>query len=284
MAFKPDVITNVFGGTALGVAAGVAGRFLGARSILRIAGDEIISRIAIGTYKENSPRHKIDEFGEYLGFNLADKILVMSKMEKKRVEQRLVNRLDRVLVRPRGIDLKKFRPSDHYSAPVQRTTFSYVGRKSLEKGYDIVESAAEIVERADPSARFRFAGTFDREERGNRNYVGFVEAEDLPAFYAESHAFILCSRNEGFPQAVMEAMAMGLPCILSRHLFEGTFKDGEDVLLVDTAPEAVAEAVLKLMRDPGLAARLAVRSRQIAERRFSVEKRAKIYQRTILGA
>src|SRR5690606_26804543 len=128
----------------LGGSGAVVSRFTGARSVIRVAGDEIRSRINIGLYADGSKRHQVDAFGEYIGFNLADAILVMSEEERERVAQRLVDRHDRIKVCPRGIDLASYSPAEGFDTPYRRTVFSYVGRRSPEKGYDLIEAAAEL--------------------------------------------------------------------------------------------------------------------------------------------
>lgn len=114
-------------------------------------------------------------------------------------------------------------------------------------------------------------------------YHGFVDAAALPGFYESMDAFVLCSRNEGFPQALAEAMAMGKPCVVSRHLFEGTFAHEQDVLLAETDAEAIAAAVLRLTEDEELAARLSRRSREVAEATSDREKQRALYCETMLG-
>lgn len=279
---RPDVVTNVFGATSFGIGIGVAARTVSARSVLRIAGDEIASRLAINNYRAGDPEHQLDDFTERTGFNLVDQIIVMSEQEKRRIEEKLVRDV-RVVVRPRGIDLSRFSPLEGFSEARPRKRFCFVGRKSFEKGYDIVEEAARIVAEADPEIAFSFAGTFEPGESGNVRYAGFVRAEDLPAFYGANDAFILCSRNEGFPQAVMEAMAMGKPSILSRHIFENIYENERDALLVEPRAEAVAAAILRLAREPQLGSALASRAREIAERDYDGPARRRQYRDTILG-
>ena len=279
---QPDVLTNIFAGISMLYAAGMAGRLAGVKSVLRIAGDEIATRLAVGTYEAGSTKHIQDKFLEDIGVNLADRIIVMSDQERGRIKSRLVVDRDQTAVVVRGVDLTVFKPASDIGKPKAPRKFCYVGRKSLEKGYDLIEQAARIVANEMPDIEFHFAGTFEPGRQGNAVYHGFVEAEDLPKFYGESDAFVLCSRNEGFPQALAEAMAMAKPCIVSRHLFENSFADGEDALLVDTTPESVAKAVLRLARDTELSARLAARSRSIAETSLDRAGQRQAYRQIIL--
>jgi glycosyltransferase involved in cell wall biosynthesis len=279
---RPDVLTNIFAGVSMLYAAGMAGRLAGVKSVLRIAGDEIATRLAVGTYEAGSAKHAQDKFLEDIGLNLADRIIVMSDQERARIKSRLVVDRDQTDVVVRGVDLTAFKPATGIGKSKAPRKFCYVGRKSLEKGYDLIEQAARIVASEMPDIEFHFAGTFEPGRQGNAVYHGFVEAEDLPKFYGESDAFVLCSRNEGFPQALAEAMAMAKPCIVSRHLFETSFADGEDALLVDATAESVAKAVLRLARDAELSARLAARSRSIAETSLDRAGQRQAYRQIIL--
>jgi glycosyltransferase involved in cell wall biosynthesis len=278
----PDVVTNIFTSMAMAFSVGVAGRLMGVRSVLRVAGDDIATRLAVGSYERNSEKHVADQHLEDIGFNLSDRILVMSEKERQRVHARLVGDGTRAVIVTRGVDLTRFRPSKQ---PPKRATrkFAFVGRRSLEKGYDIMEAAAKIAARRMPEIEFHFAGTFDPGREGNMIYHGFVEADALPAFYENVDAFVLCSRNEGYPQALAEAMAMGKPCIVSRHLFEDMFADGRDALLVDTDAIAVADAIISLAQDEKLAERLSLRSREITTAMNDREKQKVLYRETMLG-
>ncbi len=143
--------------------------------------------------------------------------------------------------------------------------FVYVGRKSLEKGYDVIEAAAKIVADRIPELEFIFVGPFDKGVVGNCRYEGWVQPEDLPAIFNRADAFIMTSRTEGFPQAAAEAFASGLPAILPRHIFGSMFTDGEHALLTSLDPEEIARAVCRLHEDRALADELARNSRAFAE-------------------
>ena len=279
---RPHVLTNIFTSLAMAFSVGVAGRLAGIRSVLRVAGDEIATRLAVGSYERNSEKHITEQYLEDIGFNLSDRIVAMSEQERLRIRARLVENQAKTVVVTRGVDLAHFRPAQAGAArPIRKLAF--VGRRSLEKGYDLVEAAAKIVAAESPQTEFHFAGTFEPGREGNMVYHGFVEAAALPGFYESVDAFVLCSRNEGFPQALAEAMAMGKPCIVSRHLFEDTFVDERDVLLVDTDASAISNAVLRLIRDEQLSTRLSRRSREIAEATSDREKQRALYSATMLG-
>jgi glycosyltransferase involved in cell wall biosynthesis len=97
----------------------------------------------------------------------------------------------------------------------------------------------------------------------------------MPAVFADSHIVCLPTYyGEGVPKVLIEAAACGRPIVATdtggcREIV----RHGENGLLVPPRdPEALAEALGVLIRDPELRARMGKRGRQIAERDFSVEK------------
>jgi colanic acid/amylovoran biosynthesis glycosyltransferase len=90
-------------------------------------------------------------------------------------------------------------------------------------------------------------------------FAGAVGQDVVLSLYERADAFVLPSLAEGLPVALLEAMAAGLPCVAA-----GTggvpelIRDGEHGLLVAASDSAgLADAVERLMDDPGLRARLA---------------------------
>ncbi|MDA3788581.1 MAG: glycosyltransferase family 4 protein, partial [Desulfobacula sp.] len=230
---RPDVITNIFAPATLGAAMGLAGRETGARIILRVAGDQIESRIPMGRYDKDLENLDVDMANQTLGIQMADTVIVMSPLEKERICKDLAkSQWKKVLICIRGVDVSRFPKIEeniYQSTPVNR--FLFVGRKSLEKGYDILEDAADITFHLNKRIQFAFAGSFEMLKIKNREYIGWIDNNNLQKTFFESDAFIMTSRTEGFPQVAAEAMATGLPCILPKHLFENILEDGKHALL-----------------------------------------------------
>jgi glycosyltransferase involved in cell wall biosynthesis len=97
---------------------------------------------------------------------------------------------------------------------------------------------------------------------------GAVPKQRVPEALAAGDIFLNTTDFDNTPVSVLEAMACGL-CIVStdaggiRHLLE----DGTDALLVPCGDRrAMAAAVFRILREPGLAARLSVNARRKAER------------------
>ena len=107
---------------------------------------------------------------------------------------------------------------------------------------------------------------------GALNITGSVEMlgsrSDVPDLMARAEIFVLPSRFEGLPNALLEAMAAGLPCVATRVSgSEDVIIDGESGLLVPPEdPDALAEALVRLLTRPAEALALgrAARARMVA--------------------
>jgi glycosyltransferase involved in cell wall biosynthesis len=98
------------------------------------------------------------------------------------------------------------------------------------------------------------------------------ERQDVPALLAESDVFVLSSLSEGMPISILEAMAAGLPLVASRvGGVPELVVDGETGLLVPPGdPEALAEALARIVAEPGLRRRLGQTSLDRAVERFDL--------------
>lgn len=97
-----------------------------------------------------------------------------------------------------------------------------VGRLSREKGFDLLLQALAMVRERFPDVKLILVGA-GREEQalkslcrqlGLEDAVGFAGRVDPPyAFFARATLFVLSSRHEGMPNALLEAAAAGLPIV-----------------------------------------------------------------------
>ena len=184
-----------------------------------------------------------------------------------------------LLMIPNAVDLTRFTPRGARS-PDGAVNVAYVGRIRPVKGVSVLVDAWPKVAQGN-HARLLIAGDGAEREAlaqtarasGVGDTVEFLgEVSDVPGVLARADIYVQPSFQEGLPNAVLEAMAMGLPIVATRVSGnEDVVGDGDNGLLVPPGdPEALAAALRRLVADPELAARMGRRSREIVEARFSL--------------
>lgn len=177
-----------------------------------------------------------------------------------------------------------------------------VGHAVPVKGWDIAIRAIARVHSLIPNVHLVLvgSGTPPKETKSFRQltdlikdcrlskYVHFLgRRDDIPEILKTSDVFILPSRSEGMPAALIEAMAAGLPCVAARvGGIPEVIKHGENGLLFKReSVEELAGHLIKLIEDQSLRTKLAVQASSCA-RAFSmsayVDKVVKCYK-TLLG-
>lgn len=176
-----------------------------------------------------------------------------------------------------GLDLK----------PTGRTIVT-LGRFTLEKGFDILLKAFARCARKHSDWSLVMLG--DGEERGRLEALavelGIKDRVNMPGRVKDpfgilcgADLFILSSRYEGFPNALLEAMACGL-AVISTDCPSGPreiIRDGVDgVLVLPDNVDALAAAMDRLMANQTERQRLGGRAIEVVER-FSTEKIMKMW-------
>jgi glycosyltransferase involved in cell wall biosynthesis len=116
-------------------------------------------------------------------------------------------------------------------------------------------------------------------------FAGFVE--DVAAVYRNLDVFVFPSRAEPLGSALLSAMAHGLPSVsLARGAVREVIEDGRNGLLAGgPEPGAFADAILRVLDDPALAARLGAAARRTVEQRFSadamIQSTLQVYHRVL---
>jgi glycosyltransferase involved in cell wall biosynthesis len=103
---------------------------------------------------------------------------------------------------------------------------------------------------------------------GDLRVLGPVTDAELEALYRAADVFALPSVKEGFGLVVLEALAAGLPAVLSDlDVFDEVLGDGESALRAPAGdPRALAAALVRVAGSPTLAARLRAAGPAVAAR------------------
>ncbi len=189
-------------------------------------------------------------------------------------------RTEQIIRIPHGVDTEQFRPApERKPDPVrpQRDIFC-VARLEYPKGVDVLLHAwgrmmhAPSGWRAHLKPRLRLVGTgFFRPqmerictELGIQDSVEFLGLRtDIVDLLQQSWGYVQPSRWESLPNALLEAMACGLPCVATRVSgSEDIISDGLNGLLVEPVqPAQMAQALRRIIEDTELAQRLGPEAR-----------------------
>lgn len=114
---------------------------------------------------------------------------------------------------------------------------------------------------------------------GYLTVTGMVDRASVRPLLRESDVYLLPSLWEGMPNAVLEAMAEGLPVIMTscEGSDELVDQNGMVVDLKGDIPAQIAQAATLLQQDPGLRARMGVSGRAMVLDRFSWARTAQAY-------
>lgn len=204
--------------------------------------------------------------------------ITVSQATKKDIRKNFT--VKNIVVTGNGVDLNAFR-----SVKGQAKLYDaiYLGRISREKGICTLLEAWKIVIKKFPSAKLRLVGGIEEHVRDayrknveklglgrNVTLAGFVSDQQAVRMLNSSRIFVLPSTIEGFGLTVLEAMSVGLPCILSdlpalreNFLSAAVFISPED-------SQGLAEAVLDLLSDLKKCRTLRERGKKLA-RQYSWE-------------
>jgi glycosyltransferase involved in cell wall biosynthesis len=154
-----------------------------------------------------------------------------------------------------------------------------VGRLAEKKGLDVLVRAFGRVVRHVPDARLALVGPDDEnlmgplqaiaEAEGVASHVvftGLLTGRDKLAALAAADVWALPSRSEAFPMAVLEALAMGCPAVITPAVNNAADVEAAGAaLVVEPEPEPFGGALAELLTDPDRRAALRERARAFAE-------------------
>lgn len=193
------------------------------------------------------------------------------------------------------VDLEKFRPRDDTDSlrqelqlPNDRTLILYVGYLWVRKGLLELIEAFQEVHAESPNAYLLICGAGDEEltiraaaERspasGKIQFLGNVDPDEIHRFMQASDLFVLPSHAEGMPNAVMEAMACGLPTVCtSVGGIPAAIGDSQGALLVPPHDSgALAAALGSVLADSDRRHTMGVHARALAENQFGARRNAR---------
>lgn len=211
---------------------------------------------------------------ETFAYSHANNVVFGSKSEEDRFAE-LFGFLPKVrTIIPTGIGLLETKEREQ-----EEIVISYVGRLVKVKGVEyLIEAARSLVQ------QFRLMIVGDGPERkslmdlaeGDKRieFLGF--RTDVRDLLEKTDIFVLPSLSEGVPIGLLEAMAAGCACVVTRIGLP--VSDGKDGLVVEPGDSSdLAIAIEKLMTDKDLRKAMQERGRQFIRENHSLEKMGEMY-------
>ncbi len=132
---------------------------------------------------------------------------------------------ERIRILPRGLDTTLFHPSRRdpdfwrtHGITRDKTVLLYVGRVSKEKDLDVIVQAWTKLGRNGTALAFVGDGPYLKELRTllpQAAFTGYLAGIELARAYASSDLFLFPSTTDTFGNVILEALASGIPCVVS---------------------------------------------------------------------
>jgi len=209
---------------------------------------------------------------ERITFNLVDKVICISPLQRSLLQKQYPNLLRKVFVVSHGV-------APQYLIPEwqkREQTICFVGRASKAKGFDTL---CEALLQVDHSITLYIAGSkgdcetaltqLDSNPSIDLHYLGYVNQDRLGLLYKTCSIFILPSIYESFGLVVLEAMGSGCATILSDAVGAGsTLRAGTDFCVFPVGNSgALASTLNRLLTDASEIERIAKSGMQQARAR-----------------
>jgi phosphatidylinositol alpha 1,6-mannosyltransferase len=171
---------------------------------------------------------------------------------------------------PRGVDTIAFSPDHRDRSGIGKAfVLGFCGRLSIEKNvFLLARIRTELIERGISDFRFLIIGHgkeegWLRQRLPNAEFTGVLRGAELARAYANMDLFVFPSHTDTFGNVVLEALASGVPAIVTpdggpRYIV----KDGETGSIA--TDDGFSGAVARLVLDPELHARMRLAARSYA--------------------
>lgn len=233
----------------------------------------LTSTKSIGTERNNPYKYKASKLNSFLRrffYRLCGGYVFQTEKSSKFFTDEL---RDRDIIIPNAI----FNEAIYELEPPEQRekVICSVGRLTQQKRFDLLIDAFKRIADRFPDYNLVIFGEGElrQELEAQRDRLGLKERIYLPGTNPEAvklvnrtGVFVLSSDMEGMPNALMEAMAMGVPCVSTRCDMgpEELIENGENGLLVDVgSSEQLAAAMFKYITDTDFAEKISANGRKM---------------------
>ncbi len=268
---------------------------------LKYGGDLVFEYLSLKESPSWDPREGLEGTLRYRGgfarllheiqrwyFKNYDLVLPDSEYGREHLTKNLNVPEEKVKVIPNVVDAEFFSPSGTKKAKAELglngEIVLYAGRLLEWKGLPVLIKAFRDVAAARPSANLLIGGDGPKEARlrylikemGLKNKIrllGRISRNDMPRYLNACDVFVLPSYFDTTPNALLEAMACGKPCIASDiNGIREVLKDGAGLMVPVADATGLADGILHLLGDPELRRALGKKARERIEAEYSWQR------------
>ncbi len=231
-------------------------------------------------------------FSRFMGWGKL--VIVGSHIIGKRMRDDFRVPHNKIRLIPRGVNLEEFKLRPASTEPKKKEiVVGMIGRLTSIKGHPLFLKAMAGVTRVFPNVKIQIIGDAPKPQYkeelamltrrlGLSHCVEFLGTRyDIPELLSHMSVLVVPSvGEEAFGRVVIEAGACGVPVVATRigGLVDIIEHEKEGLLAPPDDPRILAEAIIRLLKDPALANRYAAALRQKVEKEFSSEL---MFQKTL---
>ena len=184
-----------------------------------------------------------------------------------------------------AVNTLRFKPQENY---IDDNIVLSVGRIDPVKGFEtIIESIPYVIEKI-PNVKLKLIGRTENIDYLNNlkdlilkihcekfvEFVGPVPHEDLITWYNSSKIFVLTSKSEGQSNVTLEAMACGMPVIITpvSEISENIQDGVNGFLFKNTQPKLLAQKIIDLLNDESYRKQIGKAARKTIEENYTEDQ------------
>ncbi|HZE96596.1 MAG TPA: glycosyltransferase family 4 protein [Planctomycetota bacterium] len=239
-------------------------------------------------FRRMRPKERLELTLEEASFrpHASKKIVAVSRRVKEEVVRHYGVPADKIVVIHNAVDCSEFKPSEEARRLIRSQIgladadymLLFVGSGFRRKG---LEYAIRAIDRV-PSAKLVVAG--EGHATPHPRVVMLGRRTDVSQLYAAADAFIFPTLYDPFPNAVLEAMASGIPAIVSRVAGVSEVIDGDSIVVENPMNIDELAAAVKKLEDPALRKPLGEAARKKAMARpleTVLDENLKLYEEVV---
>lgn len=220
-----------------------------------------------------------------------DQTICVSQDVKTIVKKELLLPEEKIQVIENGIPVTRYRQADPGSLCKQKPVrIKMVARLDRQKDPATLLRAIKLLKEENMAVKLDFIGTGVLQEElakltadlAIEDQVSFLGMRsDVADLLLDTDIFVLSTHGEGLPIALLEAMAVGLPCVATRVPgTENVLENNISGLLVpENDPRALSQAISFLIKNPETAQSLGMEARKRVEKNFSILRTVREYEK-----